>query len=236
MAYVPGPFDREHGVLVWGGSLPGEETWSCSLRLAETEQGIGANDAAGWDVQVLLDHYTTAVKDFHARPTSMISPQAKLQFVKFNRVDINGHYIDPTSYINTFADWPGGGAATPVYPNQVALVVTLTTAVSRGPASKGRFYLPLPSVAVETGTGMIAATWSTGIAGSAKTFLELVSDTPGVDDWNTPGVVVMSRKLGAPQTRRVNGAKVGRVLDTQRRRRRSLAENYALTVIDQGEF
>jgi predicted peroxiredoxin len=40
-------------------------------------------------------------------------------------------------------------------------------------------------------------------------------------------VAVFSRKQGAAGNRKVTGIEIGRVLDTQRRRRRSLAEGYA---------
>lgn len=39
-------------------------------------------------------------------------------------------------------------------------------------------------------------------------------------------VAIFSRKLGAAGNRRVTGNLVGRALDTQRRRRRSLPETY----------
>jgi hypothetical protein len=39
-------------------------------------------------------------------------------------------------------------------------------------------------------------------------------------------MAIFSRKAGSPGNRRVTGNLVGEVLDTQRRRRRSLVENY----------
>jgi len=72
------------------------------------------------------------------------------------------------------------------------------------------------------------------VMNTTKTFLEAISDVPGVDLPSSPGAVVMSRKAGAPTTRIVTGVDVGRVLDTQRRRRRSLPESYSHVAVDQG--
>lgn len=228
-------YDREHGVLVWGGTLPGGEQWTNSLRMAETENSIGTNDAAGWDVAELLAHYSEKIKTHHANSAAYISARAKLTFVKFNRVDINGHYIDGTTFIDSFAPIVGG--ATDVnYPNQICIVVTLTTDVSRGPASKGRIFVPLPVAAVGATDGIISEAAATSIAGAHKTFFEAISDTPGVDVATVPGLCVMSKVGTGVKTRRVTGLRVGRVLDTQRRRRNAMGENYVLATVDQGTF
>lgn len=233
MAYIAGPFDRIHGLIQFGGGLPGGETWSCGLRVANTEGIGGAPDTEGWDMQALLDHYTEKTKEWFIRGTSMISSNASLAYVKFNRIGLNGRYQDEESHENVFAPVQGANAGSRMYPNQVACVITLTTAVNRGPANKGRFYSPLPSVAVDQ-TGVIGLVDAQNIAISAKTFIEALSDVPGIDVVSDPGVVVMSRKLGNPYTRRVSGVKVGRVLDTQRRRRRSIPEAYEIQGVDQG--
>lgn len=228
-------YDREHGLLVWGGTLPGDEIWSNSMRMAETEQIIGSNDAAGWDVQELLDHYSTVIKAHHANDSAQINTRAKLTWVKFNRVDINGHYIDPTTYEDLFAPISGAASGSS-YPNQVTLVVTFTTAVSRGPANKGRIFTPMPASGVDATTGLISTAAANLIAGAYKTFIEALSDVPGVDSDQSPGACVMSKVGSGVRTHRITGVRVGRVLDTQRRRRNALEEDYSLATVDQGTF
>lgn len=234
MAYVAGPFDRIHGLIQFGGGLPGGESWSCGIRVANTEGAFGGPDTDAWDMENLLAHYVTCIASWFISGDSMISSAAKLEHVKFNRIGLNGRYHDQDSHETVFTPIQGSNAGSAKFPNQVALAITLTTAVNRGPANKGRFYSPLPSVPVEQSDGMITAANADLIAASATTLIEAISDTPGLDTASDPGVVVMSRKLGAPYTRRVSGVKVGRVLDTQRRRRRSLSENYSTHVVDQG--
>jgi hypothetical protein len=231
MSYVPDVFDREHGVLVWGGTLPGGETWSNSLRFAETQEVTPpANDAAGWDVQEFLDHFTDVIKAHHANGGAMISNRCMLNFVKFNRVDIHGKYIDPTTFVNVFANIAGGVSGN-VHPNQVTIAVTLTTDVTRGPANRGRIYAPMPACAVAD-TGLISVGDAQNIRDRYAQFITDLNDTPGLD-LTDPNAVVMSRKSGAPATRLITGVAVGRALDTQRRRRRNLVENYELGDVSQ---
>lgn len=226
------PYDREHGVLVWGGTLPGGESWSNSLRMAETEETVFENDAAGWDMQMYLDHYTGILQAHHADANAFVSDRCKLNFVKFNRVDVNGRYIDPTTFMNTFADVAGGRSGN-VHPNQICLVISFGSAVSRGPASKGRLYSPMPAVAIET-NGLMSVGNATDARDRWKSLIEDLSDVPGLDEASEPGAVIMSKAGTGTKTRRISSVRVGRVLDTQRRRRRNLAESYEITDVDQG--
>lgn len=229
------PYDREHGVLVWGGSLPGGETWSNSLRMAETEETLPfTNDTAGWDMQMFLDHYTGILQAHHADANSFVSDRCKLNYVKFNRVDVNGRYVDQTSFINTFADVAGGRSGN-VHPNQITLVVSFGSAVTRGPASKGRLYSPMPAMAIET-SGLISVGNATDARDRFRALIEDLSDIPGLDTAAGPGAVLMSKVGTGTKTRRISSCRVGRVLDTQRRRRRNLAESYEITDVDQGTF
>lgn len=238
MVYTPGDFDRNHLLLVWGGVLPGNETWSCSVKLSDGRVGspaVGVDaylstvDTNDWVNGFIAD----AVLAYHQRVTTYCHPSVILQYCKLNLINRQGHYDAGTTSEHVFSNTPGGGLDNPRYPNQVAMVVSLTTNVSRGPAHRGRYYLPMPTLAVST-DGRVAQADANAAAASAKTFLEAISDVPGLDLASSPGAVVMSRKLGAAKTREVTGVEVGRVLDTQRRRRRSLAEGYESSAVSQG--
>jgi hypothetical protein len=235
VTYSPGNFDRKHGYLQWGGSLPGGEEWSCGLRFAVTEDpiSIGVGEA-DWDYEALLDRFVPIVSDFHHDSLMGISSRANLEFLKFNRINVDGHYAEAITHQRVVGPL-GGGLSTGHPANQVALVITLTTAVARGPAHAGRFYLPMPCF-TPAADGLITIATAAAAATRVKGFIEALSDWAGVDLPTDGGVCIMSRKAGAPATRRVDGAKVGRALDTQRRRRRSLKENYLIEEIDQGTF
>lgn len=235
MSYQAGPFSHEHGYLQWGGVLPGAEIWSCGLRLGALDNSIGgAFDYEGAQVDTLLDYYVTKITAFHQRAVSMISNRAKLDFVKLNKIGVDGHYADQgNSHVRFLNPKIDGGGVGNAPPNQVALALTLTTDVQRGPANKGRIYIPLP-MAVPAPDGLISDADATAIMHSFRTLLEDISDTPGIDSDATPDVLVMSRKAGSPAARYVTGVKVGRVLDTQRRRRNAIRENYVSEAVDFG--
>lgn len=235
MTYSAGNFDRKHGYLQWGGSLPGGEEWSCGLRFAVTEGvDLELGGQADWDYEAMLDRFVPIVSDFHHDSLMGISSRANLEFLKFNRINVDGHYAESITHQRVVGPL-GGGLSTGHPANQVALVVTLTTAVTRGPAHAGRFYLPMPCFTPAT-DGLISDATATNAAARVKTYIEALSDWPGIDISSDGGVCIMSRKAGSPMTRRVSGARVGRVLDTQRRRRRSLRETYVNIDVDQGVF
>jgi len=215
MAYEAGPFDTPHWYVQWGGKLPGNEQWSCGLRMAIVNSGTAINDPA------MQAGVAAAVQAFHISAGASISAAAKLSFVKVNLVGTDGRYVAPTTSETIVADVGGSGSSAPAYPNQVALAVSLTTAFSRGPAHRGRFYVPLPSFGLD-GAGTISSAAATQMKGAAT---DLLTALNAVDNNST--VAVFSRKLGAPAHNIVTGIEVGRVYDTQRRRRRSLVENYS---------
>jgi hypothetical protein len=215
MTYTAGPFITPHLYVQWGGKLPGSEQWSCGLRMAPRNTGPWpATDAAA-----NLTAISTAISAFHTRVASKIDTRALLSFCKVNMIGVDGHYVLPTTNEHIYADIAGGGG-TQMFPNQVALAVTLQTAFSRGPAHQGRFYLPLPATGVGS-NGAIDPTDQSNVKGSANTLLTALNAVSA-----SYGVSVFSRKLGSPAQNMVTGIKVGGVLDTQRRRRRSMAEAY----------
>lgn len=214
MSYEPGPFDSAHWYVQWGGKLPGNEEWSCGVRMANTGGGAPANDPA------LLAGCKAAIQTFHTSNDAFISGAAKLSFVKCNLVGTDGRYVDPVTYEQVVADIGGAGPASPAYPNQIALAVSLTTAFSRGPGHRGRFYVPLPSYVIDA-TGVIAAANAVQMSTAVDALTAALNAVSG-----NAKLAVFSRKLGAPAHNLVTGNLVGRVYDTQRRRRRSLVEDY----------
>lgn len=209
-----GPFIAPHLYLQWGGKLPGGESWSCGLRMSPTGGGDVASAAA------MLPAVKTAVQTYHTTPNLNLNARALLSFVKLNAIGTDGRYMLGTTNEIIVADIGGTGTAASAPPNQVCLAVSLRTAVTRGPASKGRFYLPLPTYMVAS-DGRISTVDATSADTATETFIAALNAV----DANFK-VGVYSRKAGAPAQRLVTGARVGRVLDTQRRRRRSLVEAY----------
>jgi hypothetical protein len=212
--YQVGPFDSSHVYVQWGGKLPGGEQWSCGFRMWKTGGSTEA-DGAG-----LLVSVSAALATFHGRAATAINTKALFSYVKTNTLGTDGRYVGAGTNEATYADLPGGQVSGAMFTNQTTVAVTLQTGFSRGPAHQGRFFLPLPALDLDA-TGRMSVATAAAIKGSCATLLTNVNA-------NTSGhvMVVMSRKAGAPGHRAVTGFEVGTVLDTQRRRRRSLIENY----------
>jgi hypothetical protein len=209
-------FDSAHLYVQWGGKLPGNESWSCGFRMRRKTGAAVIADGA-----TLLPNVAAAISAFHTRDKTNLGSGAKLSFVKCNAIGVEGRYLDGSgSNQAIFADLPGAGTSAQTFPNQVALAVTLTTGFTRGAAHKGRFYLPLFNSTLGT-DGLIPATNAQLVSESVDT---LISDVNAVDA--NFEMAIFSRRPSGPGNRRVTGNLVGRALDTQRRRRRALVENY----------
>jgi hypothetical protein len=216
MPYTAGNFDIAHQYVQFGGTLPGSEQWSCGLRLAPVSGVTPAQD------QAFCDSIATKISDYFQRATTWILPAAKLTWVKVNPIDVEGHYMFPTTIQKLFTSTVSGGKNLAQYtPNQIALAVTLTTDVLRGPAHQGRFYLPLPALLPTNNDGTLDVTQVGEVKTSTNTFIADLNAISANYD-----VAVFSRKSGAATHRLVQGVKVGRVLDTIRRRRNKLTEKY----------
>jgi len=221
------PYDRRHVLAQWGGTLPGGEIWSNSIRLAGDQTG---NDAGvptqGEIIAWLQGPAKDAVAAFHGRADTGIHAQAKLTFLKLNVVDINGHYIEQETHEYVYSPVVPGGSQSVLHPNQCTLVVSTCTAFERGPAHRGRFYLPLCAKALETATGAISGPEAMLVAVSAATFLSELHDQPGPDPIQADMHVVVMSSVNTGATNRIEAVEVGTVIDTQRRRRNAMTEVY----------
>lgn len=168
-----------------------------------------------------------------------VDPTHRLTELKVADVGQDGKYpVGVTSYSHFYLPALTGAAAfvsgsTP----QDALCITLTTGKPRGYASKGRIYMPpVANFGVQV-DGLLTTGTALTFANNFKKFITDINAIPELGpvsvmsrgkgekvlnaarkryDWTYPGV-------GYSQA--VTGVRVGRVVDTQRRRRRSLVEN-----------
>jgi hypothetical protein len=220
------PYDRRHVLAQWGGTLSGGEIWSNSLRLVSSETG---NDAAVPVHDEMVAWLEGPAKDaaaaFHNDFNTGLSSKAKLEYLKLNVVDINGHYVEQNTLEYLYNPPVLGGSGAAIHPTQVSLVVSTTTEFSRGYAHRGRFYLPMPAQVLDAATGLVPAPTAMNVAIAAKTFIVALADQSGPDAFLDMRVAVMSKR-GTGATNVVTGVAVGCVMDTQRRRRNSLPENY----------
>lgn len=206
------PYPLEHMLLtVRGDAWLQTESWQFGLRLSA--------DATITDT--LLQSVATAA----ATPTSTlfttaglaVSSNYRLVSLKVAHILPSGLYPATSSPgIHTYAAPVSGPSATITYP-QVSCAVTTLTIAPRGLASKGRFYLPGTAISLQT-DGRLLATQADAIEAAVVTWIQALNAISGV-----ASAAVFS-KVGVGETRSITGVGVGRVLDTMRSRRRSLAE------------
>lgn len=220
-----------HWRVTFGGSFWGVEEWSCSLRIADPSQSwtsdLNSANYARLNSQAFVDDVAADVQKFFTSPNSLISNQARLDYVKMNQIGPDGRYVSPSQTMEK--RWPSGlasgGTASGV--PQVALAVTLRSDRTRGPLSRGRFFLPT-SAAPGGGTDgpRISTLGATNVANQVVTLIRDLNQWPGVDATDAAVCLVSPGGRGLPDggVEPVIRVEVGRLLDTQRRRRTDLPE------------
>jgi hypothetical protein len=216
-----------HLLLSMGGPLYDVDDWSMGIRLS-IPTGLNQNPFHD-EIGQGLDDLAEDIRTWWVGNTNIQTMAAQLAFIKLNAIGPDGKYRDSTQTHAHY--WTGTLPATgytPVYPSQVSLAVTWMTDAERGRASKGRVFLPAPRLSVNTSTGILEAADVLGVANRMASLVNSINDWPGwdlVSEFGSMRVCVVSG-LGDGTIRPVTGVRVGRVLDTQRRRRSSLDEGY----------
>jgi hypothetical protein len=155
----------------------------------------------------------TAVETFFGSPGAKISSSASIKELVFAHKDASGAQDSAT--IRRPSTQAGQSGALPMA-SQVALAVSL-----RGPGTlhpvRGRFYLPLPGMSVNAGTGLLSVVDVQGVADAAATMINSIHALG-----STVRVAIDSKSGVVPVTE----VRVGRVLDTIRTRRNQMPEGY----------
>lgn len=199
-----------------GGTSTDVESWSCNIHIVDNS-GTGTDEAL---IQGALSQYVT-------RQDSNFSSWAWLDYYKFNEVSrTTGKYV-ATTPPNTFVFGTpirsifGGG------PFQISLAVSWVTALQRGRASKGRIFTPTRDYMDQASIIQADGTIGQNIALAASvSAAQLITDLNGA----VSGSCVVWSQVGQV-AEEIIAVRVGNVLDTQRRRRRSLIEVYSETPV-----
>lgn len=219
---------RPHIVVQYGGRLGTNsgEIWTNSLRFVTSSTDVT-------DLQGLAEAWGSELSDAVTSIVSLggYSSAAHLDWIKANAVDASGHQPNTsTNVMYAGEDFAATVGTLPAGPYQNALVITFTTQAARGRASRGRVYVP-------TGSWTDGSDWDkqTGLMSLSNAelyrdrwaaFLTDLDDNPGVDFANLRAAVVSKLGTDPGNWHAISGVKVGRVIDTQRRRRNALNENY----------
>jgi hypothetical protein len=206
------PFPRAHQRITWfGDAWQQQEEWSTGLRVDGTVPPTLAQ------LQALDDAFST-----HIMSSGFMSISTPVRYVglKVAPQDVNGLYGDGQAkeFLRPSVQTGVPGIGLP----QATVVATLTTDTPRGLANEGRMYLPSTSN-LPASDGRLSGQTVVGIRDAVIAFINAV-DAVGIGS-----VSVFSK--GTPMlpngvARDVTGVRIGRVVDTQRRRRNSIPELY----------
>lgn len=216
-----------HYLLTWGGIFNSDpsEIWANNLRI-----GLDDNsDAAAFiskssaEVESSLDTLVPKISAHFNATTSGYGSNARLTYVKLNEIGTDGRYKSATtSHTRDIpAPYPAGGATATTHSLATALVVTFLTGASRGPASRGRIFIPQPAATLNAAFRLTDVRCNE-IAASWRTFLDdLNIGTPQ----SPHHAAVVSDRGGENGTlRTITRVQVGDVLDYMGSRRSRLKE------------
>lgn len=198
------PEIAENGLQVCGGP-----TFDAEASLAS----IGAGSLASFG-QTLI---TTLVND-----PFRLAVYARLDSVKAAAVDTSGHYLGaPVEEAVTMLSLGSSGSVTP----QTSICVSLWSGEVFGRANYGKTYIPYTKLDNDTGKAYASDAATAAAATAMDAYLTGLNGVVG--GWaGSPSLHNLSR-LGSGATKLVTKVRVGRVMDTQRRRRNKLTEAYS---------
>jgi hypothetical protein len=206
-------------VTISGTCFSGGEIW-------QTGFWLGNEDADAGDVTPTMVSAIGAMwQTFFTGASNGVNFRYITTQVKAARMHQDGTtQPDQVEYWTPGGTIAGGETGVP-HPPQIALAATLTSSNVRGPASKGRMFLPGIHIAV--GADGRADSGALGTCATAfNTFLSQVNQSTDVPD----RIILVSTESIIPprehQNKRVEHVKFGNVFDTQRRRRNGINEVY----------
>lgn len=213
--------------LVIGGTFY-TETWNTSLSI-QTPTDVAVSSALLTTIAAAVSGWWTGVGATGLQVPSTV----KLAYIKLNRIDVDGHYADEVSMTHIYPTPVNGGSAAVDYPPQLAAVVSLRTAFDRGLASKGRMYIPSPLGFITPGAdGRASASSAARVASSVAGLINNINaayTSIGGGDFTGRVAVFSSTREGAWHA--VTRTQAGRVVDTMRSRRSSLAEDPQVSTV-----
>lgn len=212
MAYI-----TEFTRVTFGGSIAdGQDEWNCGFALELLPDGLDwATSAAAVSTDI-----KDLIVDFWTDPLLSTPQGATLDYVKLAHIDTDGTYMEAPVVVPVS---PTPGALAGNYVPQISTVVTLQSNKYKDPGKYNRFYLPVGNL---TGTGDYQL--STIEQGRLLTAAQTLFN--GINAITTGGTTIVT--ICASNSSLVTTVepavfvKVGRVLDTQRRRRNKISESY----------
>lgn len=170
------------------------------------------------------DIHTTFTTEWN-NPDNRVPSKWELEWTKVALIAPNGKYVE-NSASKEFIGLPIGGGFTGAYAPQLACVVTIISDKPRDPGRYNRFYLP--TAAISTADWEMTETVRSNIANNFADYFISLNDFFSGFGVPSPVTLVVASAKGTGWSKQAVNLRVGGVVDTQRRRRNKLTENYSV--------
>lgn len=205
-----------HLQLRVNGLIGTNQTWSVNPKFV-----VPGNPPAV-PTQAVMDAWATAVAALNGGD---VIPDYTLLSVAASVTGVTASYINEDNQTVVVAervlDTPAVGVGAPSFPGQCAVVTSLITNIP-GRRTRGRLYWPFLALGIDSETLRLTPSDAQAIATVTGTWLHDVAAAFGSTGPLIPSVVSLAGGTSAP----IVSVRVGDVVDTQRRRRDQLLENY----------
>lgn len=211
-------YSANHVLITASGTLPGGEIWACGVRsmgfvLPQYLQGVSDAAAVAW-------------RSWASGTGSGFSIDSTIDKVTTRVISVAGLSTDIAE--SAVPAGAGGGVSTNV-PNQCTVVLSLLTG-KPGRGNRGRMYLPTLSLSIGS-KGRLNTGAAALMLGPAKKLIDDLNLALQVGPTSSDNRIGIQSKVG-PHATQVTEVRMGDVVDTQRRRRDALVENYATASVN----
>lgn len=202
-----------------GGVYDGQDEWSCGLNFGFPSRAVGFE---GGDMTAAMSAIAAAIAAYFNDAQVAISHKATLEWVKLAGVGKDGLYFrDPV--VHDY-ETPILGKAIAHPAPQLSLALTFRSSKMRAPGRDARIFLPLPGTSAST-DGKLPMAIVTSISVKTAQLIEDIELGLELLEDDRPQLIVASQKTESNNV--VKTVRVGRMLDTQRRRRNKFTEDYS---------
>lgn len=220
MAY-PNEFIK---VDIIGDCFNQTEIWNTGLKLQRTAPLGSITEET---LKVAAERVEEAWREFFTSGNPAPASNFRTLEVKAAHIGTDGRYVGD-AYTH-FIDEPYSGSGyigTTESPlPQAAVVATLSSQKQRGPASKGRMYLP--GIAYDINQfGLMPLAMTTSLSERFNIFIRAIND--GGSFLDHPMEVILNSPVGQGEERPVNKTGVDQKVDTQRRRANAITSDYVI--------
>lgn len=199
------------------------EQWSAGFKLRNP--GVAPSST---NLQTFADAAKARWSTFHTSVGAATGSYCWFKEAQTAYVGVNGKYVGGSGQSTTrsILATPVQGQGASGAPFTQALVISLRTALTRGPGSNGRVYVPwLGGAGVQMSTGTIASSQVASFVAAAQNLVNGLNVDARAALPGTGGISVMSN-VGAGVAATVTAVRVGDKVDTHETRERSIKESY----------